>query len=115
MFVAEEELESFQRETSIMKALKHEHIVQLLDVFEDEDHYYVVMECVSGGELFDQIIELGNYSEKGCAELISQVCTAMFIWIHETQVFAGLAYMHEKGYAHRDIKPENRMYLMYME
>eukprot|EP01127_Copromyxa_protea_P015823 TRINITY_DN4610_c0_g1_i3.p2 TRINITY_DN4610_c0_g1~~TRINITY_DN4610_c0_g1_i3.p2 ORF type:complete len:433 (-),score=99.92 TRINITY_DN4610_c0_g1_i3:26-1324(-) len=94
---AEEELESFQRETSIMKALKHDHIVQLLDVFEDDDHYYVVMECVSGGELFDQIIELGSYEEKDCARLVAQV-------------FAGLAYMHERGYAHRDIKPENLLF-----
>lgn len=94
--LAEEELESFQRETSIMRLLKHDHVVQLLDVFEDDDHYYVVMECVSGGELFDQIIELGNYDEQTCATLIAQV-------------FNGLAYMHERGYAHRDIKPENRM------
>lgn len=79
-FLAEEELESFQRETSIMRALKHDHIVQLLDVFEDDDHYYVVMECVSGGELFDQIIELGNYEEADCARLVAQVWT-LRVWL----------------------------------
>lgn len=110
-FPAEEELESFQRETSIMRALKHDNVVQLLDVFEDPDHYYVVMECVSGGELFDQIIELGNYEEKACASLIAQVMAPFMFTLDPCKVFSGLAYMHERGYAHRDIKPENRTYL----
>lgn len=72
-FSAEEEMESFQRETSIMQDMKHPNIVQLLDVFEDEEHYYVVMEQVGGGELFDQIIEKGCYPEDEAAVLVHQV------------------------------------------
>eukprot|EP01127_Copromyxa_protea_P013917 TRINITY_DN3790_c0_g1_i2.p1 TRINITY_DN3790_c0_g1~~TRINITY_DN3790_c0_g1_i2.p1 ORF type:complete len:630 (-),score=179.93 TRINITY_DN3790_c0_g1_i2:74-1963(-) len=94
---AEEEMESFQRETSIMQAIRHTNIVQLMDVFEDEEHYYVVMERVGGGELFDQIIDKGNYEEDEAAVLVHQV-------------FSALAYLHSKGFAHRDIKPENLLF-----
>lgn len=74
-FLAEEEMESFQRETSIMQSLKHKNIVSLMDVFEDEEHYYVVMEQVGGGELFDQIIDKGCYPEEEAVVLIHQVRT----------------------------------------
>jgi len=94
---AEEEMESFQRETSIMQMLKHDNIVRLMDVFEDQEHYYVVMECVAGGELFDQILAKGFYPEEEAKILIQQV-------------FSALAYMHSKDIAHRDIKPENLLF-----
>eukprot|EP01126_Amoeba_proteus_P041020 TRINITY_DN4400_c0_g1_i8.p1 TRINITY_DN4400_c0_g1~~TRINITY_DN4400_c0_g1_i8.p1 ORF type:complete len:831 (-),score=192.34 TRINITY_DN4400_c0_g1_i8:633-3125(-) len=94
---AEEELESFQRETGIMQALNHHNIVKLMDVFEDDEHLYVVMECVAGGELFDQIIEKGSYQEDECCQVMIPVLQA-------------LAYMHERGIAHRDLKPENLLF-----
>lgn len=55
------------------------------------------MELVTGGELFDRIVEKGSYSEKDAADLIKQVLSAV-------------AYMHEEGVVHRDLKPENLLY-----
>jgi len=52
---------------------------------------------VTGGELFDRIVEKGSYSEKDAADLIKQVLSAV-------------AYMHEEGVVHRDLKPENLLY-----
>lgn len=49
---------------------------------------------VTGGELFDQIIARGTYSEREAADVIRQVLGA-------------ISYMHSKGIAHRDLKPEN--------
>merc|ERR1719394_1566059 len=55
------------------------------------------MELVTGGELFDRIVEKGSYTEKDAADLIKQVMSA----VH---------YMHESGVVHRDLKPENLLY-----
>ena len=39
----------------IHRSLKHPHVVALLDVLEDDQSVYIVMEYASGGELFDKI------------------------------------------------------------
>ncbi|XP_071520353.1 calcium/calmodulin-dependent protein kinase type 1 isoform X1 [Panulirus ornatus] len=55
------------------------------------------MELVTGGELFDRIVEKGSYTEKDAADLIRQVLEAV-------------DYMHDQGVVHRDLKPENLLY-----
>nr|CAD7196651.1 unnamed protein product [Timema douglasi] len=55
------------------------------------------MELVTGGELFDRIVEKGSYTEKDASDLIRQVLEAV-------------DYMHEQGVVHRDLKPENLLY-----
>lgn len=52
---------------------------------------------VTGGELFDRIVEKGSYTEKDASDLIRQVLEAV-------------DYMHEQGVVHRDLKPENLLY-----
>ena len=49
---------------------------------------------VTGGELFDRIVEKGSYTEKDASMLIRQVLEAT-------------NYMHSMGVVHRDLKPEN--------
>jgi len=94
---AEEDVHRFQQETSIIKSLDHKHIVKMYDIFEDQEHYYVIMELVSGGELFDQIVEKGAYSEDEAAVLILQVLSA-------------LIFLEERQICHRDLKPENLIF-----
>ncbi|GLV37690.1 Calcium/calmodulin-dependent protein kinase I [Carabus blaptoides fortunei] len=77
--------------------LTHPNIVQLLETFEDKSKVYLVMELVTGGELFDRIVEKGSYTEKDASDLIRQVLEAV-------------DYMHEQGVVHRDLKPENLLY-----
>jgi len=89
--------DSLENEIRVLKRLKHPNIVALLEVFEDKTKVYLVMELVTGGELFDRIVEKGSYSEKDAADLIKQVLSAV-------------AYMHEEGVVHRDLKPENLLY-----
>jgi len=94
---AEEDVLRFQQETSIIKSLDHKNIVKLYDIFEDHEHYYVVMELVSGGELFDQIVLRGFYPEDETILIIQQILGA-------------LSYLEDKQICHRDLKPENLIF-----
>ncbi|KAI6234678.1 Protein kinase domain-containing protein [Aphelenchoides fujianensis] len=78
--------------------LRHPNIVQLYDTFEDRGAYvYLVMELVTGGELFDRIVQKGSYTERDASNLIKQVLEAV-------------SFMHNNGVVHRDLKPENLLY-----
>ena len=64
-------------EISVLRRLIHPNIVQLVETFEDKSKVYLVMELVTGGELFDRIVEKGSYTERDAAELIRQVLDAV--------------------------------------
>jgi len=93
--------DSLENEIKVLRRfsdrLKHPNIVQLLETYEDKSKVYLVMELVTGGELFDRIVEKGSYTEKDAADLIRQVLEAV-------------DYMHDQGVVHRDLKPENLLY-----
>lgn len=93
----DEQAEKFKHEIDIISSLKHENIIGFVELDQDEGNYYVVMELVKGGELFDQIIDRGGFSSKDAALIICQILRA-------------LQYMHTKQTAHRDIKPENILF-----
>jgi len=51
-------------EVEILKKVKHPNIISLKEVYdEDPKKLYLVMELVTGGELFNKIVEIGSYSE----------------------------------------------------
>ncbi|KAK7462610.1 hypothetical protein BaRGS_00038363, partial [Batillaria attramentaria] len=83
--------EALENEISVLRRLCHPNIVELRDVFDDKTHVYLVMELVTGGELFDRIVEKGSYTEKDASMLIRQVLEAV-------------DYMHERGV------PENLLF-----
>nr|XP_018916993.1 PREDICTED: calcium/calmodulin-dependent protein kinase type 1-like isoform X4 [Bemisia tabaci] len=89
--------DSLENEIKVLRRLTHPNIVQLLETFEDKHKVYLIMELVTGGELFDRIVEKGSYTEKDASDLIRQVLEAV-------------DYMHEQGVVHRDLKPENLLY-----
>lgn len=55
--MTEDDKMSLEIETEIMKRVDHPNIVKMVDFFEDNDHYCLVMELMQGGELFDQILD----------------------------------------------------------
>ncbi len=79
---------------NLKKVREGPNIVQLYEVFEEKHYCYLVTELMSGGELFDRIIEKKTFSEKE-----ARACCRC--------VLSALEYMHSKRVAHRDLKPEN--------
>ncbi|XP_072922665.1 calcium/calmodulin-dependent protein kinase type 1D [Hemitrygon akajei] len=88
---------SIENEIAVLRRIKHENIVALEDIYESPNHLYLVMQLVSGGELFDRIVEKGFYTEKDASTLIRQVLNAV-------------QYLHKMCIVHRDLKPENLLY-----
>jgi len=89
-----EDMNDIQREIEIMGILDHKHVIKLYEIYDEAKKMNLVMELVQGGELFDKIVAMGNYTEKMAAKVMFQLCDA-------------LKYMHAKDVVHRDLKPEN--------
>jgi len=90
----DEAMVALKREIRIMKKVSHPNILKLYEVFVEDDSFYLVMELVPGKELFERIIDRGQYSEKHASNIIRQIVSAV-------------EYLHSNGIAHRDLKPEN--------
>lgn len=74
--------------------MDHQHIVKLYEVYDDADYFYLIMDLLQGGELFDEIVRRSKFEEREAGIL-------MF------QVFQAVNYLHKQGFIHRDLKPEN--------
>ena len=66
----------------------------MYEFFEDEKRYYLVTEICKGGELFDEVLQRGKFSERDAAVLLKQVLSCV-------------NYCHKNNIVHRDLKPEN--------
>lgn len=92
------ELARVSDEIEINYRVDHPNCVKLYEIFEDEKYIYLVMELLTGGELFDRIVQAGHFSERQAVDVVRDVASA-------------LHYMHGIGIVHRDLKPENLIYL----
>ncbi|CAK5263088.1 unnamed protein product [Mycena citricolor] len=86
------------KEVQIMRGTNHPSVVKLISFSESDEHYFLVLELMEGGELFHQIVKLTYFSENLSRHVILQVAR-------------GIRYLHEeRGVVHRDIKPENLLF-----
>jgi len=92
--MSEQYKKNLQMETEILKKVDHPNIIKMIEIFETEEYLFLVMELVTGGELFDKIVEKGCYTEKDAASLVYKIVSA-------------IDYLHELDICHRDLKPEN--------
>lgn len=81
-------------EVNILKKLDHPNIVNIYELYQDENNFYLITEYLSGGELFEKINEIDHFSEKVAANYMSQILDAV-------------NYCHQRNIVHRDLKPEN--------
>jgi len=83
-----------ESEIAILSAVQHPNIILLHEVFDFPLEKFLVMEFVSGGDLFDAIASDIKYSEKVARDMIKDLADA-------------LQFLHDRMICHRDIKPEN--------
>lgn len=86
--------EKIKREIKILKLFRHPHIIRLYEVIETDKEIYIIMEYISGGELFDYIVERGRLEEDEARRFFQQI-------------ISGIDYCHRMSVVHRDLKPEN--------
>lgn len=84
----------FEREVQNTTLLSHENIVSVLDVGEEDDCFFLVMEYIEGPTLSDYIKSHGRLAPEKAVKFAEQI-------------FKGIQHAHEKGIVHRDIKPQN--------
>lgn len=72
-----EDEESLRQEVQILRSLKHDNIVRAYDFFEEESYFYVILEYIDGGELFDRIVKKTFYNEKEARDLVAVLLDAI--------------------------------------
>ncbi|XP_068172965.1 death-associated protein kinase 2a isoform X2 [Antennarius striatus] len=90
--------EEIEREVNILQQIQHPNIVTLHDVYENRTDVVLILELVSGGELFDFLAQKESLSEEEATQFIKQI-------------LKGVNYLHTRKIAHFDLKPENIMLL----
>jgi serine/threonine protein kinase len=50
--------------------MDHQNIVKLYEVYEDDANFYLIMDLLNGGELFDEIVKRQKFNEKDAAEIM---------------------------------------------
>ncbi|KAK2659988.1 hypothetical protein Ddye_006521 [Dipteronia dyeriana] len=86
--------DQIKREISIMKLVRHPYVVRLHEVIASRTKIYIILEFITGGELFDKIVHHGRLSEAESRRYFQQLVDSV-------------DYCHSKGVYHRDLKPEN--------
>uniref|UniRef100_A0A0K0G4V0 non-specific serine/threonine protein kinase n=1 Tax=Strongyloides venezuelensis TaxID=75913 RepID=A0A0K0G4V0_STRVS len=92
--LSESVLQKVEREIAIMKLIEHPHVLHLYDVYENKKYLYLLLEHVSGGELFDYLVKKGRLMAKEARKFFRQIISA-------------LDFCHAYNICHRDLKPEN--------
>jgi len=94
----DKDMRKLHDEVKILERLSHPNINTLIETLDTKNHLYLVLQLLTGGQLFDSILKRMRYTEEEAADVIRQIARAC-------------EYMHANGVIHRDLKPENIVYL----
>lgn len=85
---------TIRNEFAVVKSLDHPNLLKQYEMFEDDDKFMIVTDLYRGGELLDELENIGPFQEDDAALLMNHVLTC-------------INYIHQNNLAHRDLKPEN--------
>ena len=83
-------------EAEIMNSVRHKRLLRLTHFFQTPTEMILVMDLVTGGELFEKVVE---------DEFISEIEVSYYM----KQILEGIQHMHQREVLHLDLKPENIM------
>lgn len=83
-------------EKDILASTKNPYVVELYYAFDSEEHLYLVMEYMIGGDCGSMLKNLGCFTEEMTRRYIAETVL-------------GLEYLHSLGIVHRDLKPDNML------
>ncbi|KAL3511970.1 hypothetical protein ACH5RR_024687 [Cinchona calisaya] len=86
-------MEQIKREISVMRLVRHPHVVEIKEVMATKQKIFFIMEYVKGGELFAKVAK-GKLKEEEARKYFQQLISAV-------------DFCHSRGVSHRDVKPEN--------
>lgn len=86
--MSKDDEDAVMQEVRVLKGLHHRNIMQLHDFFEEPNEYYMILEYLKGGELFDRIVKKTSYNELEARDIV-------FILLQ------AIKYLHEKNIVHR--------------
>ena len=85
--------DQIKKEIAVMMLVKQRHVVNLIEVLASRSKVFIVLELVTGGELFQKV----------SVERLDELTARCYF----QQLVTGLEYCHRQGVCHRDLKPEN--------
>ena len=88
--------EKFRKEAQRIRKLNHPNIVNIYDLFEENDTYYYIMDYIDGESLADRLKRQGAMPEREAMQVLNSLLDA-------------LSAVHAAGFTHMDIKPGNIM------
>ncbi|KAM7372640.1 hypothetical protein PAMP_009793 [Pampus punctatissimus] len=89
--LSESVLMKVEREIAILKLIEHPHVLKLHDVYENNKYLYLVLEHVSGGELFDYLVKKGRLTPKEARKFFRQIISALD-FCHNHSIWSGEKY-----------------------
>jgi len=92
-----QQMRGIENEVQILQMVSHPNIIQLKEVYEEEDRMYIIMELLTGGELYTELEKCGPFSEEKTYRIF-------------VQILEGVKYLHSIGIVHRDLKLENILF-----
>jgi Serine/threonine protein kinase len=104
---SEEQYNLFMREIEVLRKIKGEHIVQLIDVKRTTNNLYIFTEYCDGGDLEKQVKAKKTFTETEGLSILKQIADA-FITLDSLQIYNNKG--RKVAFMHRDIKPANVLF-----